>query len=262
MDEQFFNKDEVLRPEIRKVLLRIYADVINAVKEKDIEFSPDDFVITGSLTGNDYTEDSDVDLHIIVDYSAYEEPELAKAYFYDYGKIWTSHEYELLGRKIELYFQDKDEPHISPGIYSVINNVWVYLNPHPDIEISEEAEEKAEDIKESLLKSMDEAKDDEDVEKLKDEVKAIKENRRKGLIKNGMDCIENQVFHILKNEGIFDEIYDKIDKLEVNKYNIVETTCSFAVGAYEVPLGANVALDRKKKTKKNKKGKKWALQSR
>jgi hypothetical protein len=55
-----------LRPEVNLALLKIAKDFIEYI---DVPFEVSDLVLTGSQLGYYYTEHSDLDLHIVVDFN-------------------------------------------------------------------------------------------------------------------------------------------------------------------------------------------------
>ena len=65
LNQKLWNGDK-LRPEVRKRLLKIASEFI---KELDIPVSISDVTFTGSLANFNYSKYSDIDLHLILDFS-------------------------------------------------------------------------------------------------------------------------------------------------------------------------------------------------
>ena len=65
-------QNDKLRSEVRTRLLKIAVDVI---KSLELETSLDDITFTGSLANYNYSKHSDIDLHIILDFSVIDENE-------------------------------------------------------------------------------------------------------------------------------------------------------------------------------------------
>jgi len=88
-----------------------------------------DVIVTGSLANYNWNEQfSDIDLHIVVDFSTLSsDPEIAKAYFDEKKYNWNEHhkEIKVYNYPVELYVQDKDEPHKSTGVYSLMKDTWI-----------------------------------------------------------------------------------------------------------------------------------------
>ena len=102
-------------------LLDIADDFINTL---GIDYDEaEDVIMTGSLANFNWSEEySDIDLHVVVDFSILGgDPSLLKDYFDAKRKIWNEHHKDLriYGFKVELYVQDSSEIHASSGVYSI-----------------------------------------------------------------------------------------------------------------------------------------------
>ena len=114
-----------------------------------------DITFTGSLANYTWSQYSDVDLHILVDYDQVDENlELVKDYLRKSSGLWNrSHNIRIKGYEVEVYMQDANEVHHSGGVYSIKNDEWVEkpskLNPKIDFEnIRKKAAKLMEDIDE------------------------------------------------------------------------------------------------------------------
>ena len=122
-----FWKDGKLDSRIRMKLLDIADDFIeflgvNWVKPKDI-------IITGSLANFNWNEKySDIDLHILLDYSKVDKrKDFVSNYFYALKKQWNEEHEDLkiFGFPVEVYVQDVNETHTASGVYSLEKNEWI-----------------------------------------------------------------------------------------------------------------------------------------
>jgi len=76
-----------LRGEIKNSLLKIARDFFESL---DVDVEIEDIIMTGSLANYNWSEYSDVDLHIIVDFSDVDENyELVKGFFDAKKNIWN-----------------------------------------------------------------------------------------------------------------------------------------------------------------------------
>jgi len=66
LNPKIWDKNQKLRPEIRKNLLKIADDYIESLEIENLDI--DDVTFTGSLANYNWSQYSDVDLHILVDY--------------------------------------------------------------------------------------------------------------------------------------------------------------------------------------------------
>ena len=123
LNPRLWGPDERLRPEVRERLL-VIADDFRESLGIDVEVK--DITISGSNAAYTYTDHSDIDLHLVADLpradasDVYRELFDAKKYQYN-----DSHDFRIGGYDVELYVQDARQPHVSQGIYSVINNDWI-----------------------------------------------------------------------------------------------------------------------------------------
>ena len=144
LNKQFWKNDE-FDPEVRKKLIDIVNDFICKTSCPVI----DDIQLTGSLANFNYTPYSDLDVHILLDFSSInDDTGLVKKALDGKRFVWNlRHEINIRGHEVEVYFQDTKEPHISSGLFSLMHNKWVKVpayNP-PEID-AKDVDKKADDI--------------------------------------------------------------------------------------------------------------------
>lgn len=216
--------DGHLDSRIRLKLLDISDDFIEY-----LGIDPDivkDVIMTGSLANFNWNEEfSDIDLHVLLDYSDVDEnTEFVKQYFMSQKNLWNNEHQDLkiFGFPIEVYVQDINEKHDSSGVYSLDRDKWLR---EPDRDVLASSKVNKEFIRnkvsdyvnkiDKLLYIYKKAKNDEyklrklseKVEKLWDE---IKNNRKHGFEKSGGKEINNLniVFKTLRRLGYLDKLYD------------------------------------------------------
>jgi hypothetical protein len=118
------SKKMLIRDDIRKSLLKIADDFVDTL---GIEFFIHDIVLTGSLANYNWSNFSDVDLHIVIDFEDSKYGfDLLKEFFDAKERVWNKkHDVIIKGYDVELYVQDINQEHVSSGVYSVLNNKWV-----------------------------------------------------------------------------------------------------------------------------------------
>ena len=91
------------------------------IKFVNVDMFVQDIIITGSLCNYNWSEYSDVDLHIIVNFDDFgEQKELYTELFKLKKTLFnSSHNITIKGFEVELYIQDSNEAHFSSGVYSV-----------------------------------------------------------------------------------------------------------------------------------------------
>jgi hypothetical protein len=175
-----------------------------------------DITMTGSLSNYNWSEFSDIDLHIMYDFN---ESGPEKELFQDLFKLKktlfnSTHDITVKGYEVELYVQDTNEPHISTGVYSVLYDEWIVEPSKEEVEIDtkiikekveqwqdmidtviEDIESGDEDLEEGLLK----------IDKLKDR---LKKYRQSGLEKEGEYSYENLVFKFLRRSEYIQKLFD------------------------------------------------------
>jgi hypothetical protein len=112
-----------LKSEVRGALLRIADDFREFV---EVPFNLVDIVITGGNVNYNYTSNSDIDLHLIADYSQVACDREVEELF-DTKRTLYKKQYnlEIHGIPVELYIEDSDRPAVSSGVYSVSHNRWI-----------------------------------------------------------------------------------------------------------------------------------------
>jgi len=217
-----------LKPEIRERLLKISEIFIDFI---DIEIFVHDIILIGSLTGYNWSEFSDFDVHILYDFNdAGDKKELYQELFRLKKTVFNAaHDIFIKGFEVEVFVQDLNEDEKSIGSYSVLNDEWIRLPKKDDFEIdTKKVTEKAEqwmDIIDGVLENAE----DEDLSEAIKLVKKYREKLRKyrscGLEKEGEYSYENLVFKFLRRNGYLaklenfkNEITDK--KLSLENLNL------------------------------------------
>ena len=157
-------------PKVKKALMRIAEEFIDYLGE---DVFVEDIVLTGSLANFNWSEFSDFDLHIIVDFEQYEdESDLYKELYNLKKQVFNDkHNIKIFGYDVELYAQDSEEPHFATGVYSVMNDEWVTKPKKVDIEIDRNVlEKKIKNWTEKIDKVVDSEQSEDDV-KLIDSIK-------------------------------------------------------------------------------------------
>ena len=187
---------------------------------------PEDIIMTGSLCNYNWSEYSDIDLHIIIDFKEVDDKvNFVKDYFDAKRKVWNdSHEnLKIYGFPVELYVQNKDEEHVSSAVYSLEKNEWV-VKPTRDkiktlIDSRERIARKAMEIIRLIDGYEEKVKKEKDIVKLEDVLTRIKtlfdrikRGRKADLKKNGEYGDFNLLFKTLRRTGYIKKLADlKID---------------------------------------------------
>lgn len=212
-----------MRDEIKKRLLEISDDFIEFL---GIEFFIHDIVLTGSLANYNWSDYSDVDLHILIDFKETDyKLDILKEFFDSKKNLWNkNHNIKIKKYDVELYVQDVDEKHLSSGVYSVLHNKWLVTpeksNPKiDDRKIIEKGEEYAKQIDDLISKSKDGEDVSEEIDNLKDKIKRF---RQSGLDDGGEYSYENLTFKLLRRNGYIEKLINLKSEVADKKLSITQ----------------------------------------
>jgi hypothetical protein len=222
------DKSYKMRDDVKKRLLEISDNFIDSL---GVEFFIHDIVLTGSLSNYNWSEYSDVDLHIIIDYSDIKNNDGSETFmniikeFFDAKKnIWNEkHDIKIKGFDVELYVQDVNEPHISSGVYSVLNDEWV-IEPKKETPNIDDRKilEKGEEFGKKIDDLINQEKDDTVLSKIEELRKKIKKFRQSGLESGGEYSYENLTFKLLRRNGYIEKLLDLKNDITDKKLSITQ----------------------------------------
>lgn len=199
-----YPKHYCLKSEVREALLRIanefYISLGISAPVKDITF-------TGSLANFNYTPVSDIDLHLVFDFTDIDENyDLVKSFLNSKKSLWNdNHEIMVKGHEVELYSQSEIEDHHSTGVYSVLRDEWIVEPTKRPIKVNKLAvEEKVRSLIQQIEIALQNPNRRMNLEKLKEKIRNM---RQAGLEASGEFSVENLAFKILRRLGYIDKIY-------------------------------------------------------
>lgn len=232
LSDQIFEEKKghfVMRDEIKKRLLEVSNDFIESL---GVEFFIHDVVLTGSLANYNWSQYSDVDLHILIDFDELDKDSkkdsivlhsIMKEFFDAKKNVWNEkHEIKIKGYDVEIYVQDVNEEHISSGVYSILHNKWV-LEPKknkPNID-DRKILEKGEEFGKKIDRLIQTPKDI-TIDQLEDLRKKIKEFRQSGLESGGEYSYENLTFKLLRRNGYIQKLLRLKTQLTDKKLSITQ----------------------------------------
>jgi hypothetical protein len=195
-----------MRDDIRKRLIEISN---NFIESFGVKFFIHDVILTGSLSNYNWSQYSDVDLHILIDFDETEHPmDLVKEFFDAKERVWNEkHDIKIKGFDVEVYVQDVKQEHISSGVYSILHNKWL-IEPEknkPNIDdrmILQKGEHYAKQI-DLLIKKSNKTNI---LQMIDDFRKKIKTFRQSGLEQGGEYSYENLTFKLLRRNGYFGKL--------------------------------------------------------
>ncbi len=208
---------------IRDKLLEISDAFIDFI---GVDFFIEDVHLTGSLSNYNWSEYSDVDLHILTNFEDFNNQKIIKEFFDTKKNNWNqNHDIKIKGYDVELYVQDSNESHLSSGVYSLLNDKWI-VEPkvgkqHIDEDLILKKGEEYAKIIEDLVKKSEQGKD---VSNEVDDVKSkIKQFRQSGLESGGEYSYENLTFKLLRRNGYIQKLLDIKKGITNKKLSVSES---------------------------------------
>ena len=206
LNPKIFDTNDNLLPDVRDKILEIveeFKDVIKGMTE--IELNPIDIYLLGSNASYNYTDHSDMDVHIVVNLEMIDENAGLVQTVMNFSRSDFNSNYDISihGIEVELYVEDVNASTMSNGIYSVLHNEWI-KKPQPievpEIDIEADIDEWKTRINEAL--------DSKDTRLINDTIDALYLLRKNGLLAEGEYGKGNQIFKEIRNLSLLKDLKD------------------------------------------------------
>lgn len=205
---KIWDEDDKMYPEVRKKLLLVAKKFWNTVTSK---VKVIDVIVTGSIANYNWSEYSDIDLHLIVDFSKInDDVELVDRYLTSKKEEWNrTHDIKIHGFDVEVFVQNIDvNDLVSGGIYTVVGDYWIKHPSMPDINFNMgkvrryvgAIMKRFRDLQERYMKGDYDGLYD-DLSKLRDDIQKMRDY---GLKNGGEFSAENLAFKALRRNGAMD----------------------------------------------------------
>ena len=191
---------------IDSVRTKILEIVNQFVSTCDIPLHIVDIHIVGSQASYNYTQYSDLDVHIISNFELVDcsKEILQTAYNSIKTKFNSDYDITIKGVDVELYVEDIKSTVMSNGIYSLYEDTWIKfpkkLTDVPEVDVSEELNKWTARINDAIQNH-----DSAQVESLIDELYIVRKN---SLDIEGEYGPGNQLFKEVRNLGLLDKLKD------------------------------------------------------
>ena len=204
LNHRLWDRTEHLHPEVKDRLMAVARDFAEFLGIPDLDIR--DITISGSNAAYNYTENSDIDLHLVVEIPRVKHDEVYRELFnakkYQYN---DEHDIRIGGADVELYAQPSDQPHHSQGIYSLLRNAWVSVPRRHRAKIDDSSvRAKYED----LVHRIDDAVNSDNYKRIANLQRKIKTMRQVGLEQQGEFGVDNIVFKLLRVNGFIKKLID------------------------------------------------------
>lgn len=220
LNPKVWDNEDMLNKEVREKLLAVAAEFIDFL---GVPILVEDIIFTGSLANFNWSKYSDVDLHVVADFTQFSDdllPLYQELFKVKKTLFNTDHDIKIFGYDVELYVQDSNEAHFSSGIYSVLNDKWDNKPKKENVKIDKNLiRQKSNQWMEIIDTALEAASDvtaDDAREILKKCRNKLKKYRTCGLEKEGEYSDENLVFKVLRRNGYIEKLMnfenDVVDK--------------------------------------------------
>jgi predicted nucleotidyltransferase len=196
---------KTMRPEVREKLMEAAKAFRDALKIEDLEI--EDVVLTGSSANYNWTESSDIDVHLVVDFekAIAKHGDLVEEYFNAKKNVFNNlHDISIHGNTVEMYVQDNNETHHSTGVYSLEDNKWLKEPEHDEPRVDDSAVRvKTAEMMNTIDSLVADCNKAAPVEAL---MERLKKMRQAGLDEAGEFSVENLVFKLLRHNGYLEKL--------------------------------------------------------
>ena len=229
-----------LKPNLRVKFTRIAKHFFDFL---DIDVPIMDIILIGSNANYNWTEHSDIDLHVVIDYQAVNKNlHLVKNYMLAKKSIWnTNYPLTYQGMAIELYAQDANEElHSSVGEYSILQGKWIKQPSSKTVTVDDDViDQKARPI-EFQIDALQESDPKLEI-KIQNILLHLRRMRQTGLEAEGEYSIENLAYKKLRNSGHLDRLKHLLTKSTMASLDVDSPLQEGAMGSCIESLARHMA---------------------
>jgi hypothetical protein len=212
LEPNLWSDDGELDSNVRIKLLKIakdFFDSLNLDKSvlKDVQF-------TGSLVSFAWSEHSDVDLHLIIEFDRVPAAaEISERYFDAAKNLWNEqHSMKIRGYEVEVYVEDESSQHVSNGLYSLVKGAWLKIPTRDedrhadDPDVITKANKWSRMVESEVFKPFVTGQHEVTVRAAKRLNDRFKRWRACGLSNQGTRSVENLAYKVLRRRGYLDSL--------------------------------------------------------
>lgn len=206
-------EDNKLKEDVREAIQKIVTTFIDELSEEEIAILLKDIILVGSNVSYNYTKDSDLDVHLIVDSEVLDcSKELLNKLYSAYRTIFNkNYDIKIKDIPVEIYVElDNLGAAKSNGVYSVLDDKWI---KEPVAENIPELDTKAfkklfDEWQDKYFKLLEKHSNNKKLtaEDIKKFIADIYELRKTGIADTGEFDIKNLVFKEFRNLGYLDTL--------------------------------------------------------
>jgi hypothetical protein len=229
-----------LKPNLRVKFTRIAKHFYDFL---DIDVPIIDIILIGSNANYNWTEHSDIDLHVVIDYQAVNKNlHLVKNYMLAKKSIWnTNYPLTYQGMAIELYAQDANEElHSTVGEYSILQGKWIKQPSSKTVTVDDDViDQKARPI-EFQIDALQESDPKLEI-KIQNILLHLRRMRQTGLEAEGEYSVENLAYKKLRNSGHLERLKHLLTKSTMASLDVDSPLQEGAMGSCIESLARHIA---------------------
>ena len=204
----------MLKPEIKEKILALVEEFQSTL---DVPLHVLDIEIVGSNASYNYTDKSDVDVHIITNFDDYGYPqEFIQAAMNSFKANFNkAYDVDYKGFNVELYVENVNSTPTTNGVYSVIQDKWI-KEPQKLEAIEVELEPALTEYRQKIDSAL-KSGSAEEINAIIDELYVM---RRNSLLVDGETGAGNLIFKQIRNDGLLDGLKNKKVELRSNELSV------------------------------------------
>lgn len=217
LNSKLFDENNKLKEDVREALLNIKDEFLKDLSENKIPLRVIDIWLVGSNASFNYTDKSDIDLHIIANLDDVCEDTCLLQILYNYVKASFNrrHDISIKGLPVEVYIQDVNSNSVSNGIYSLQEDEWIkFPEQLPEYETDTTKLVGLQDLL-RIYNTLDRT----NIEQIKSLIDYAYIIRQKGLVE-GEFSDGNLSFKEFRNLGYLDELKDLVAELRSKELSL------------------------------------------
>lgn len=217
LNSKLFDENNKLKEDVREALLNVKDEFLKDLSENKIPLRVIDIWLVGSNASFNYTDKSDIDLHIIANLDDVCEDTCLLQILYDYVKASFNkrHDISIKGLPVEVYIQDVNSNSVSNGIYSLQEDEWIkFPEQLPEYETDTTKLVGLQDLL-RIYNTLDRT----NIEQIKSLIDYAYIIRQKGLVE-GEFSDGNLSFKEFRNLGYLDELKDLVAELRSKELSL------------------------------------------
>lgn len=199
-------EDDRMKDDVRKQLLKIVKTFTDGVEDEHIPLHIIDVWMVGSNASYNYSNKSDIDIHIISNFDDIEDPSGLLTILYNYVKAGFNkdHDIKVKGHPVEVYIENSHTTAITNGIYSIVSNDWIKY-PEPLYGI-EDMDVQALDLYKQFKEKIEQVDENTDIDEIQEIIDNLYIVRQSSLAEDGEFGEGNLVFKEIRNNGLLDKL--------------------------------------------------------